>query len=133
MCENKKYFFLNKYDYIKKNPNMAKIPALDAVRIIPRDTAFLDRRSGSRGEIFYDQTANTLRLYDGATASGVNLAKANLSNIANSVFLAKSIAAGVGVGAGSGNFELTIAGDDSTVRTVSSGNVLHPIVLLQSQ
>ena len=103
---------------------MAKIPALDAVRIIPRDTAFLDRRSGSRGEIFYDQTANTLRLYDGTTASGVNLAKANLSNIANSVFLAKSIAAGVGVGTGSGNFELTIAGDDSTIRTVSSGNVL---------
>ena len=103
---------------------MAKIPALDAVRIIPRDTVFLDRRSGSRGEIFYDQTANTLRLYDGVTDSGVNLAKANLSNIANSVFLAKSIAAGVGAGAGSGNFELTIAGDDSTVRTVSSGNVL---------
>jgi hypothetical protein len=120
----KNIFFLNKYDYIKKNPNMAKIPALDAVRIIPRDTAFLDRRSGSRGEIFYDQTANTLRLYDGTTASGVNLAKANLSNIANSVFLAKSIAAGVGVGTGSGNFELTIAGDDSTIRTVSSGNVL---------
>ncbi len=73
---------------------MAKIPALDAVRIIPRDTEFLDRRSGSRGEIFYDQTANTLRLYDGVTASGVNLAKASLANVSNTDFLAKANSAG---------------------------------------
>jgi plastocyanin len=70
---------------------MAKIPALDAVRIIPRDTDFLDRRSGNRGEIFYDRTANTLRLYDGATASGVNLAKSDLTNIDNIQFRAKSV------------------------------------------
>jgi hypothetical protein len=103
---------------------MAKIPALDAVRIIPRDTDFLDRRSGNRGEIFYDRTANTLRLYDGATASGVNLAKDDLSNVSNSDFLSKATAAGVSGGA-SANFELTIAGDDSTIRTVPSGNVLQ--------
>jgi plastocyanin len=101
---------------------MAKIPVLDAIRIIPREADFLDRRSGNRGEIFYDQTANTLRLYDGVAAGGVNLAKASLANVSNTDFLAKAIAAGVG--AGSGNFELTIAGDDSTIRTVSSGNVL---------
>ena len=103
---------------------MAKIPALDAVRIIPRDTDFLDRRSGNRGEIFYDRTVNTLRLYDGATTSGVNLAKDDLSNVSNSDFLSKATAAGVSGGA-SANFELTIAGDDSTIRTVSSGNVLQ--------
>jgi plastocyanin len=102
---------------------MAKIPVLDAVRIIPRDTDFLDRKSGNRGEIFYDRTANSLRLYDGTNTGGINLAKANLTNVSNTDFLAKSIAAGIGGGA-SGNFELTIAGDDSTVRTVSSGNVL---------
>ena len=101
---------------------MAKIPVLDAIRIIPRDAVFLDRKSGVRGEIFYDKDSNTLRLYSGQSAGGVSLVKADLSNIANSVFLAKSIAAGVG--GSSGNFELTIAGDDSTVRTVSSGNVL---------
>jgi hypothetical protein len=70
---------------------MAKIPTLDAVRIIPRDTDFLDRRSGNRGEVFYDRTANTLRLYDGATASGINLAKSDLTNIDNTQFRAKSI------------------------------------------
>ena len=101
---------------------MAKILALDSIRIIPRDSEFLDRKSGARGEIFYDKDSNTLRLYNGQSAGGISLVKADLSNIANSVFLAKSIAAGVG--GSSGNFELTIAGDDSTVRTVSSGNVL---------
>jgi len=70
---------------------MAKIPVLDAVRIIPRDADFLDRRSGNRGEIFYDRTTNTLRLYDGATASGINLAKSDLTNIDNTVFRAKSV------------------------------------------
>jgi hypothetical protein len=101
---------------------MAKIPVLDAIRIIPRESDFLDRKSGARGEIFFDRSANTLRLFDGVNAGGINLAKANLANVSNADFLAKSIAAGTG-GAG-GNFELTIAGDDSTVRTVTSGNVL---------
>jgi plastocyanin len=66
---------------------MAKIPVLDAIRIIPREADFLDRRSGNRGEIFYDRTANTLRLYDGATASGVNLAKADLTNVSETDFV----------------------------------------------
>jgi plastocyanin len=105
---------------------MAKIPALDAVRIIPRDTDFLDRRSGNRGEIFYDRTANTLRLYDGSTASGINLAKSDLTNVSNAAFVAKATAAGIGSGSigGGSNFELTIAADDSTIRTIISGNVL---------
>jgi len=84
---------------------MAKIPALDAVRIIPRDTDFLDRRLGSRGEIFYDRTANTLRLYDGATTSGVNLAKEDLTNVSNTDFLAKANSAGF-----SGGVQTGIAG-----------------------
>jgi hypothetical protein len=106
---------------------MAKIPAFDAVRIIPRDTDFLDRRSGNRGEVFYDRTANTLRLYDGNTASGVNLAKSDLTNVSNAAFVAKAAAAGVGGGSGvvDSNFELTIAADDSTIRTITSGNVLQ--------
>ena len=81
---------------------MAKIPALDAVRIIPRDTDFLDRRLGNRGEIFYDRTANTLRLYDGATASGVNLAKDDLTNVSNTDFLAKANSAGFSGGVQTG-------------------------------
>jgi hypothetical protein len=70
---------------------MAKIPVLDAVRIIPRDTDFLDRKSGLRGEIFYDRTANSLRLYDGTNTGGINLAKSDLTNIDNTQFRAKSV------------------------------------------
>ena len=81
---------------------MAKILALDALRIIPRDTDFLDRRMGSRGEIFYDRTANTLRLYDGATASGINLAKDDLTNVSNTDFLAKATSAGFSGGVQTG-------------------------------
>jgi hypothetical protein len=77
---------------------MAKIPVLDAVRIIPRDTDFLDRKSGNRGEIFYDRTANSLRIYDGVTTGGINLAKNDLSNVSNSAFSAKAAAAGIGGG-----------------------------------
>jgi hypothetical protein len=70
---------------------MAKIPVLDAVRIIPRDTDFLDRKSGNRGEIFYDRTANALRLYDGINTGGINLARADLANVSNSEFREKSV------------------------------------------
>jgi hypothetical protein len=70
---------------------MAKIPVLDAVRIIPRETDFLDRKSGNRGEIFFDQSANTLRLYNGSTVGGVNLAKSDLTNISDTQFRAKSV------------------------------------------
>ena len=77
---------------------MAKIPVLDAVRIIPRDTDFLDRKSGNRGEIFYDRTANALRLYDGINTGGINLARVDLANVSNAEFLAKATAAGVSSG-----------------------------------
>jgi len=70
---------------------MAKIPVLDAVRIIPRDTDFLDRKSGTRGEIFYDRTANSLRLYDGLNAGGINLAKSDLTNVSVDVIRSKSV------------------------------------------
>jgi hypothetical protein len=84
---------------------MAKIPVLDAIRIIPRDSDFLDRKSGNRGEIFYDQSTNTLRLYNGSTTGGINLAKADLTNISNATFAAKAATAGV-----SGGVQTGIAG-----------------------
>lgn len=58
-----------------------KNPILESVRIIPRDPGFLDRKLGSRGEIFFDQTDNTLRLYDGSTSGGIPLLRADLENI----------------------------------------------------
>ena len=70
---------------------MSKIPIFDAVRIIPRDDEFLNRTLGSRGEIFYDRESNSLRLYDGRTAGGISLAKANLTNVGLEDFRKKSV------------------------------------------
>jgi hypothetical protein len=81
---------------------MAKIPVYDAVRIIPRDSGFLNRNSGSRGEVFYDQAANTLRIYNGSTVGGVSLAKADLTNVSNSDFLSKANSAGFSGGVQTG-------------------------------
>lgn len=74
---------------------MAKIPVYDAVRIIPREPDYLDRKTGSRGEIFYDRDDNTLRLFDGDTPGGYDLAKADLSNITDDEFKAKAEQSGI--------------------------------------
>jgi hypothetical protein len=81
---------------------VAKIPVLDAIRIIPRDADFLNRKSGSRGEIFFDRNSNTLRLYDGETNGGVSLAKNDLTNVSNSDFLSKANSAGFSGGVQTG-------------------------------
>jgi len=94
---------------------MSKIPALSAVRIIPRETDFLDRRIGSRGEIFYDQSANTLRLYDGQTQSGVKIARTDLTNVSNEAFLAKAQAAGVEGSANPAFSTISVAGQSNVV------------------
>jgi hypothetical protein len=75
---------------------------LNILRIIPRDADFLDRKTGSRGEIFYDKDTNTLRLYDGQYQGGYTLAKADLTNITNSDFLAKANSAGFSGGVQAG-------------------------------
>jgi len=103
---------------------MSKIPVLTAIRIIPRDAEYLDRKSGSRGEIFFDKDSNTLRIYDGTVTGGVGLAKSDLSNISNAEFLAKAESAGVSGGGGASG-ELTYAADDSTARILTSGNTLQ--------
>ena len=98
---------------------MAKIPVYDAVRIIPRDSGFLNRNSGNRGEIFYDQTANTLRIYNGSTVGGVSLAKGDLSNVSNTDFLSKANSAGVSGGGGN----TTVSVGSSVPVAPSSGNL----------
>jgi len=100
---------------------MAKIPALDAVRIIPRDADFLSRRSGNRGEIFFDRSTNTLRLFDGQTQGGTTLAKSDLSNVTNAAFLAKATASGVGGGGGGGNTTVTVS--DEIPANAEDGNL----------
>ena len=72
---------------------MSTIPILTAVRLIPREEEFLDRKVGSFGEIFYDRDSNSLRLYNGRTAGGVALAKADMSNVDLLNFRKKSVEA----------------------------------------
>jgi plastocyanin len=81
---------------------MAILPILNNIRIIPREADFLDRKLGSRGEIFFDRDSNTLRLYDGSVNGGTSLAKADLTNVTNSDFLAKANSAGFSGGVQSG-------------------------------
>jgi plastocyanin len=102
---------------------MAILPILNNIRIVPREADFLDRKLGSRGEIFFDRDSNTLRLYDGSVNGGTSLAKADLTNVTNSDFLAKATASGVGGGSGNGG-GISIAADDSTQRVIDAGEVL---------
>ncbi len=81
---------------------MAKISVSDAIRIIPREAEFLNRKSGLKGEIFYDRDQNSLRLYDGSQTGGISLAKTDLTNISNAVFLAKANSAGFSGGVQAG-------------------------------
>lgn len=80
---------------------MARLPIINNLRIVPRDADFLDRKTGERGEIFYDQTNNTLRVFDAQVVGGISLVKRDLSNVTDADFLAKATSAGVGGGSGS--------------------------------
>jgi hypothetical protein len=91
------------------------------LRLIPRDSDFLDRRSGFRGEIFFDQSNNTLRLYNGQTQAGIALAKSDLSNVSNVAFLAKASAAGVSGGGGGGSTTVSVGA--SVPSSPSNGNL----------
>jgi plastocyanin len=103
--------------YLTDKYCMSKISIFNAVRIIPQASDFLDRKLGARGEVFYDQATNTLRLYDGALTGGYKLAKADLTNISNSDFSTKAAAAGIG---GSNASNLT-SGTVPVARLGSSG------------
>ena len=99
---------------------MSSNPIFNSIRIIPRESEFLNRKNGSRGEIFYDRDTNTLRLYDGQNSGGISLAKGDLSNVSNSDFLSKANLAGVG-GGGGGN--TTVSVGSSLPASPSSGNL----------
>jgi hypothetical protein len=91
---------------------------LKNLRITPRDSEFLNRKTGEFGEIFYDKDANTLRLYQGQVG-GTALARGDLVNVSNSDFLAKANAAGVSGGGGN----TTVSVGSSVPVSPSSGNL----------
>jgi plastocyanin len=75
---------------------------LKTLRIIPRESEFLDRKVGQSGEIFYDRDFDTLRLFNGQSQGGISLAKNDLANVSNSDFLAKANSAGFSGGVQTG-------------------------------
>lgn len=76
-------------------------PIVDRIRILPRRSEFLGRNIGVVGEVYYDNTTNTLRIYDGKQQGGFSLAKSDLSNVSNADFLSKASLAGAGGGGAS--------------------------------
>lgn len=96
---------------------MARLPIINNLRLVPRDADFLDRKTGARGEIFYDQTNNTLKIYDSVITGGIALVKEDLSNVSDANFVAKANAAGIG--SGSGDIEV----GDNTPTEPSQGTI----------
>lgn len=118
--------------------NLNKL-TVDHFRIIPRDTSYLDRKTGSKGEIYVDNNTFSLRIFTGDAVGGNELANASLNNVSNSDFLAKATLAGVGtttsafktiavsgqsnVVADTAEDTLTlVAGDNITITTDASGD-----------
>ncbi len=55
-----------------------------SLRLSSTNTASLSATSAQNGEVFYDQTNKTLRLFDGRTKGGFQLLRADLSNVTGS-------------------------------------------------
>jgi hypothetical protein len=60
---------------------MSQSPVVDRIRIIPRQSDFLDRNVGSSGEVFFNKETSSLRVYSGKDTSGFEIARADLSNV----------------------------------------------------
>lgn len=56
---------------------MSTTPTFNFYRVLPRDAAYLDRRSGNKGEIFYDFDNQTLRVFDGDRQGGYSFITEN--------------------------------------------------------
>ena len=76
---------------------MSSAPIVDRIRIIPRPNDFLDRNIGSSGEVFFNRSTNSLRVYSGRDRAGFEIARSDLNNVSNDVFLAKATEAGISV------------------------------------
>jgi len=87
----------------------------NSIRIIPRDSDFLDRKTGSRGEVFFDRVSNSLRLFDGIQPGGIDLAKADLSNVPDSALLEKLEDLDIGGSGGNAFASVAVAGNMSVI------------------
>ena len=62
-------------------------PVVNLVRFTPNDEDFLNRKLGSRGEVFYDRDNETLRIYNGADTAGIKLARNDLIGVSETDFV----------------------------------------------
>jgi len=65
---------------------MAKTETFNFIRLIPRETDFLQRRVGARGEIFLDRETQTIRFFDGEQQGGITLGRTDLKNTDTGAF-----------------------------------------------
>jgi plastocyanin len=100
---------------------MSSAPIVDRIRIIPRPDDFLDRNVGASGEVFFNRATNSLRVYSGRDRGGFEIAKTDLSNIANSVFAAKALAAGISGGSSGSGASISVSAAVPT--TPDNGNL----------
>ena len=70
---------------------MSKAPIFHSIRLISQEDEYLNKREGSKGEIFYNKDSDSLTLFNGQQTGGIALAKADLTNITSALFRAKSI------------------------------------------
>ena len=64
---------------------MSTTPVVDRIRIIPKADDFLDRNVGRSSEIYFNAATDSLRVYTGQDRSGFEIARADLSNISDTV------------------------------------------------
>lgn len=66
----------------------------DVVRIKPRSQSYLERTFASSGEIYFNQTTNSLKVFNGIDQGGIDLARIDLANVSNVALLEKLEQAG---------------------------------------
>lgn len=96
------------------------------LRLAPNSTAVLNRRTGLRGEVYYDDGNKTLRLYDGDQLGGRELLLADLTNIDVAILNSKLANSTVTLGTSTvslGGSTSTLAGLTSVTSAAFNGPV----------
>jgi len=81
-------------------------PIFKSVRILTEDPEILDRKTGLSGEIYVDPTHYTLKVFDGATQGGIEIARSDLANVSTTAIKSKVTEANVATV----SYTVTIAG-----------------------
>ena len=81
-------------------------PIFKSIRILTEDPEILDRKTGLSGEIYVDPTHYTLKVFDGATQGGIEIARSDLANVSTTAIKSKVTEANVATV----SYTVTIAG-----------------------